>query len=253
MTLPTSGIIENYIQRVTEFSQSAQRLPTAAELEKIATDLGIDPEEIQAAQREAQAHYTRAQGYLRLRHWEDAITELQDAVALNPANSEMLLALAQAHLGRWRLSHRREDAEELRLRARQCLALDPNSDPALELLGLFSKLRQRRRQGFWALVLFVGAVLTGGLGYLLIQGRLPYVLQSRAELEQLERRLEGETRRLREDQSRLQEEILARQRAEDAALNLRLIQLQNRLQSLEKELETLKKPEPSPSPAPPQG
>ena len=51
MTSSSNSFIENYIQRVTELSQSSQRIPSVAELEKVATDLGISAEEIEAAQK----------------------------------------------------------------------------------------------------------------------------------------------------------------------------------------------------------
>ncbi|MBE9197203.1 hypothetical protein IQ219_18265, partial [Synechocystis sp. LEGE 06083] len=84
MALVHSGVIENYIQRVTELSQSTQRIPTSAELEAIAGELGIEPEEIKAAQKQATDHFTRAQGYMRLGYWDDAIAELDYAIAFNP-------------------------------------------------------------------------------------------------------------------------------------------------------------------------
>ncbi|XTZ13119.1 MAG: hypothetical protein ACP8RL_05425 [cyanobacterium endosymbiont of Rhopalodia inflata] len=42
-----SNVIENYIQRVTELSQSSQRIPTMGEVAKIAAELGIEPDEIE--------------------------------------------------------------------------------------------------------------------------------------------------------------------------------------------------------------
>jgi DNA-directed RNA polymerase specialized sigma subunit len=72
----SNNVIDNYIQRVTEWSQSSQRIPTTEELENIAAELGIEAEEIQAAQKQSHDHYIRAQGYMRLKHWDDAIAGL---------------------------------------------------------------------------------------------------------------------------------------------------------------------------------
>ena len=82
MSFLPSGVIDNYIQRVTELSQSTNRIPTNDELEKIAADLEIGPEEIQLTQKQSQDHYVRDQGYSRLKYWDDAIEELQEAIAL---------------------------------------------------------------------------------------------------------------------------------------------------------------------------
>lgn len=40
-----SSVIENYIQRATELSQSSQHIPTMGEVVKIAAELSIKPDE----------------------------------------------------------------------------------------------------------------------------------------------------------------------------------------------------------------
>jgi tetratricopeptide (TPR) repeat protein len=244
MTLVPNHVIETYIQRVTELSQSAQRLPTATELERIATELGIGPAEIQAAQKQAQDHYTRAQGYLKLKYWQDAIGELQEAIAFNPSQPDLLIALGQAHLGRWQQRHQPEDREQLHLCVRQCLALQPDSQEALNLLAALQQALQRRQHRRWQFGLFFSAVFLGGLGMIAAQGGLPWMVQEREALEQ-KRQQEILNLRIRQDnlsrdlyQLRQGQQQLIEQQRRQAQ------QLTDRLEKLEQELKKQKQTPP---------
>ena len=238
MTSLSNSFIENYIQRVTELSQSPQRIPSAAELEKVAADLGISPNEIEEAQKKSQAHLTRAQGYMRLKHWDDAIEELQEAVTLCPSNEHLLLSLATAHLGRWYQRHRRDDVENVRLRVRECLSIQPDSQEALELLAKLDKARQWRRNFLIGLVIGLGGLLTTS-GLLFTR---PESLTSswgtfwhrESQLEQLEQRLLGEIQALRQEQEQLRKEVLFSQTKEKQRYHNVLSQLQENLRRLEK-------------------
>jgi tetratricopeptide (TPR) repeat protein len=238
MTSLSNRVIENYIQRVTELSQSPQRIPSAAELEKVAADLGISPDEIEEAQKQSLAHLTRAQGYMRLKHWDDAIEELTEAVALCPSNEDLLLSLAAAHLGRWYQRHRRDDVENVRLRVKECLSIQPDSEEALNLLAKLDKARQ------WHRTILVGWVI--GLGSFLTTISLLWlrpeslvsswaVLWHRSDqLEQLEQRLLGEIQALRQEQEQLRKEVLSSQTTENQRYHNGLGQLHERLKRLEK-------------------
>ena len=241
MSFLPSGVIDNYIQRVTELSQSTNRIPTNEELEKIASDLGIGPEEIQFAQKQSQDHFIRAQGYARLKYWDEAIEELQEAIAFNPANVEMLLSLAQAYLGRWHLKHQRADEEQIRLRVRQCLMVQPDSEDALNLLMALTKSRQRRQQWLMGLGLFVGAAIAGVAGMIFWQGGLPYVLQKRDKIEVIEKQLNGEIATLKQSQDDLKKEISILGNNLNQDNQQKFNQLQLRIDQLEKSLQELQK------------
>ncbi len=238
MTSLSNSFIENYIQRVTELSQSPQRIPSAAELEKVAAELGISPDEIEEAQKKSQAHLTRAQGYMRLKHWDDAIEELIEAVALCPSNSDLLLSLANAHLGRWAQRHRRDDVENVRLRVRECLSIQPDSEEALNLLANLDKARQWRRTLLIGLVIGLGSFLTTSS---LLFARPESLTDSWAvlwhresQLEQLEQRLLGEIQVLRQEQEQLRKFVLSSQTTEKQSYHNALAQLHEHLKRLEK-------------------
>ncbi|MEB3310585.1 MAG: hypothetical protein VKJ02_10155 [Snowella sp.] len=251
MSFLPSGVIDNYIQRVTELSQSTNRIPSAEELEKIATDLGIGPEELQLAQKQAQDHFVRAQGYAGLKYWDDAIEELQEAIAFNPGNVDMLLALSQAHLGRWQLKHQREDEEQVKLRVRQCLMVQPDSQAALNVLNNLTQWKIRRKQGLIGLALFTGAAIAGVLGVLFWQGGLPYVIQKRDRIEAIEKQFNGEILTLKQTQEQLKKDIAALENRQSQSNQEQFNRLQSQINQLEQALQRLQQqstisPQPSP-------
>ncbi len=240
-TSVSNNVIDNYIQRVTEWSQSSQRIPTTEELENIAAELGIEPEEIQAAQKQSHDHYVRAQGYMRLKHWDDAIAELQEAVAFNPSNLDMLVSLAEAHMGRWQTYHRREDEENIRLRIRQCLVIKPDCDDALNLLARLSNTLKWRNRILTAIGVGLGGVCVGIGGVLLLGDTPPFWFQRESQLEQLEQNVTQELNRLQRQQEALKAEIMATQRQSDQRGQTNLSILQSRINQLETEVNRLQR------------
>lgn len=253
MSLITSSAIETYIQRVTELSQSSKRIPTPTELEKIVTDLGITPEEIAKAEQESQDHYTRAQGYLRLKYWDDAILELQEAIAFNPSSAAMMLASAQAYFGRWQQHHKKEDVAQFHWQVKQCLEIQPDCEGALNLLEKFQKMRQQYRQRFIYGGVFFGAVILGIIGVLFSQQQLPYVLQKQSDLALLQQEIKAlrqEQLNLREDLNSLQENQAAKSQRDIELLKLKIRNLEKSLQELQKNLSLITIPVFPPSPSP---
>ncbi len=251
MSFLPSGVIDNYIQRVTELSQSTNRIPSPEELEKIAIDLGIGPEEIQLAQKQSQDHYVRAQGFIGLKYWDDAIEELQEGIAFNPGNLDMLLALSQAHLGRWQLKHQREDEDQVKLRVRQCLMVKPDSQEALNILNILTQRKVRRKQWLIGLGLFTGAAIAGVLGVLFWQGGLPYVIQKRDKIEAIEKQFNQEISTLKKNQEQLKQDIATLENRQFQSNQEQFNRLQSQINQLEQALQRLQQqntipPQPSP-------
>ena len=244
-----NSVIDNYIQRVTQLSQSHQRIPTTKELEKIAAELGITAEEIQAAQQESQNHFVRSQGYMRLRRWDDAINELQEAVVFNPSNLDMLLALARAYLGRWREKHLRSDEENIRFRIRQCLEIKPDTEEALNLLFQLDRSLKIRE-----LIVFATVVISAGsfLGIILslppitqkirnlwqYESRIEALYESRVEA--LEKQFNQKLQKIKEEQKQKQFDFQREQDRYNRIYLQKINQLETDIERLEKELELLK-------------
>ncbi len=233
--------IENYIQRVTQLTQSGEKIPTNEELEKIVTHLGISSEEIKTAQKQSQAHFTRAQGYFKLKHWDDAIAELQEAIALNPSNLEILNLLANAHLGRWYAQHHRDDEAEMRRRIKQCLEIKPDAQESLTLLAKLDVAIQKhqRRQVFGRALIsvFIGSLV----GFFWLNDISFNFLSHRdAKLEDIKSEIRTEIEHLRKEQANLLKQFINTE-AETKQLNQENIaKAEQRIEQLEKQAKALK-------------
>ena len=174
---------------------------------------------------------------MRLKHWDDAIEELQAAVALCPSQEDLLLSLATAHLGRWHQRHRREDVANVRLRVKECLSLKPDSEEALQLLAKLERACQWHRNLLVGLILGLGSFLT--TSSLVLFGPKSLIdswgsfWPRQSQLEQLEQQLWREIEVLRQEQEQLREEVWSSQRREKQLAREGLTQLNQRLKRLE--------------------
>lgn len=135
--------VDRYVQRVLALRDEQTAEATAEELRAIALEIGLDEDDLAAVERSAADHFTRGEAYLEHERYADAITELEDAVALEPRRIEWLHALACAHAGRWRetgeVTHRNR-AEAL---ARRCLELDPRHSASIAVLDALDAAPER--------------------------------------------------------------------------------------------------------------
>ncbi|BBA78790.1 hypothetical protein RGRSB_0171 [cyanobacterium endosymbiont of Rhopalodia gibberula] len=237
----SSSVIENYIQRVTELSQSSQRIPTMGEVEKIATELGIEPDEIEAAQKQSHDHYVRAQGYMRLKHWDDAILELQEAVAFNPSNLEMLISLASSHMGRWQEKHYHKDENNIRFRIRQCLVIKPDCEEALNLLERFSKAFKWRKQTSIGIIVGLGGLVLGVSSFFWLSDTLPNLREKTSKLQQLERVVFRDLNELQKEQAVFKAEIFTLRKRNDRRYQADVSKLHSRMNQLERQLATMQR------------
>ncbi|MGP0128829.1 MAG: tetratricopeptide repeat protein [cyanobacterium endosymbiont of Rhopalodia musculus] len=237
----SSSVIENYIQRVTELSQSSQRIPTMGEVEKIAAELGIEPDEIEAAQKQSHDHYVRAQGYMRLKHWDDAILELQEAVAFNPSNLEMLISLAGSYMGRWQEKHYHEDENNIRFRIRQCLVIKPDCEEALNLLEQFSKALKWRKQILIGIIVGLGGLGLGVSSFFWLSDTFPTLWKKKSKLQQLERVVFRDINELQKEQAVFKAEIFTLHKHNDQRYQADVSELHSRMNQLERQLATIQR------------
>ncbi|WP_267383374.1 tetratricopeptide repeat protein [Cyanobacterium sp. uoEpiScrs1] len=237
----SSSVIENYIQRVTELSQSSQRIPTTGEVEKIAAELGIEPDEIEAAQKQSHDHYVRAQGYMSLKHWDDAILELQEAVVFNPSNLEMLISLAGSYIGRWQEKHSYEDENNVRFRIRQCLVIKPDCKEALNLLEQFSKDLKLRKRISIGIIVSLGGLLLGISSFFWLSGTLSSLWEKKSRLQQLERIVIRDMNKLQKEQTIFKEKIVTLQKRNKQRYQTDVSQLHSRINRLERQLATMQR------------
>ncbi|WP_088894795.1 IMS domain-containing protein [Leptolyngbya ohadii] len=170
MATNSDQAIKDYIRRVTELSQSKNTFLTQQDLEKLAIELGMSSHEVELAQNEARKYSIRAEGYLKYRKWDEAISELEQANTLNPANILILHHLATAYAGRWKKTKNRQDEQKVRGLIKQCLELQPDHIASLKLLNQVDRKLAwwKWKRNFLLLTGFLSLSLVGGLGSILV-------------------------------------------------------------------------------------
>ena len=127
-------ILTTYLQRVLALKDERRTLPSPEELREIARELGLSETDLAAVEQAAEDHFLRGQGFLERRRWDDAIVELEEAVAVSPRSVERRHALAAAHAGKWQESHEASSRDRAEKLARECLELDPRHGESFEVL-----------------------------------------------------------------------------------------------------------------------
>ncbi|AFZ47492.1 hypothetical protein Cyast_1531 [Cyanobacterium stanieri PCC 7202] len=228
--------VEDYIERVTQFCQSGRKIPSPEELEKIVSEVGISPEEISLAQKQSQANFARAKGYFSLGHWDDAINELEEGLAFDPYNIEMIHFLISSYLGRWRETHQADDEQKIRMRIRQCLEIKPDDKESLQLLGQLHKSIKNRQIIHLSLGLF--GILSIGtiIGLFALNNISLNIFNNRNEqIENVEQGLRDEIRRTQSNNIRRTEDI-----AQKVSNNENMIRsFNNRIRELEQKNQRL--------------
>jgi len=236
--------IENYIQRVTELSQLGQKIPTDEELNKIVTELGITEAEIASAKKQSEDHFTRARGYCDLRHWDEAIAELQEAVSFNPLNLDMLHLLASSHLGRWHEKHQKQDIQQLQMRVKQCLEIQPSHEESLNLLAKLDRAIRQRQYQHIAIASLLSIITGSILGYFWLNNLSFNPFSKRnVELENLRTELNQEIIKLKEEQQFLLNKIAQEEQENQTEIdqvNNQVRNLQTHIQNLNQQNELLK-------------
>ncbi len=93
-----SKILEDYVVKMLEVQQQQFEKPLSLEeLKEIAESVGMSESEWQLSQELMQEHLEIGQGHLKNGNWQDAIKELEQAVAINPFHEEGLYGLAKSH------------------------------------------------------------------------------------------------------------------------------------------------------------
>ncbi|MGY6530872.1 MAG: hypothetical protein ACXITR_13190 [Cyanobacterium sp.] len=233
----SDNTIEDYIQRVTELCQSGRKIPSSDELRKIVSEVGISPEEISLAQTQSQANFARAKGYFGLRHWDDAINELEEGLAFDPYNIEMIHCLISSYLGRWRQDHNPEDEQNIRKRIRQCLEIKPDDEESLQSLSKLTQSIKNRQLIHFGIGLF-GILSLGTIMGLFTLNSISLNLfnnDSEERIENLDQNLRNEIRYLERTNIRRMGELEQQTRNQERIIN----SFSNKIRELEQKNQKL--------------
>lgn len=128
-------MLKAYLERVIALREQKSNALSERDLREIAGEIGLSDEDLLAADRAAQDHCIRGENYLKHGRHDDAIRELQDAVALAPGWLAYKSLLAQAFFERWRRLNREPDRHAAAQLARECIAIDADHAQAYQLLN----------------------------------------------------------------------------------------------------------------------
>lgn len=152
-------IIQTYIERISNLEEKPRGL-TEEELQEIALEIGITPEELAKAQELSRLHAQRGERFLAHGHPEDAARAFEEALILRPGNESLRLQLGQCYLARYNTTIVGDKADLERAEAlfRGLIENNPRLDAAY--LGLSAVQKARKEEGSSGGLLYAAA---GGL------------------------------------------------------------------------------------------
>ncbi len=127
-------ILMQYLSKVGELQKNRSNALPADELKSIAQELGLSPEDLQAAEQSAKDHLARGKGFAKHGLLDDALKELGNALALSPYDHETMLLVADTHLKRWHKKRNPADKNEADRLAREVLKDAPGDERAFDIL-----------------------------------------------------------------------------------------------------------------------
>ena len=161
-------LVKTYIGRILSLQQQKKDQLQQAELKDVARELGLSESEIAEVEKEASDHFERGQGFVRYARWDDAITELKEALSFSPLRVDVLHELASAYQSRYKEKQQKADREEARRLAKQTLELNPKHEPSFALLNALDQKPAASSTSSLGSALFLGLAIVpiiAGLGY----------------------------------------------------------------------------------------
>jgi len=190
-----SKIIEDYVAKMLEVQKEQFEKPLSLkELKEIAFSVGMSESEWQASQQVMEQHLRTGKGHVRNKNWLDAVTELKQAVAINPYHEDALYNLALSYHELYRKSGTELYKKEAKSAADRVLKnQDSKMDAAsIALLNEIRNTETDHKNKRNRVLMIIGGVIIGVfLIFLLLFWGASASVGSRAnELEQLQVKVE---------------------------------------------------------------
>ena len=145
--------LEAFIQKILALQDEPKGPETLSpeECKALALEMGMTEAEWAKLQNEAKDHLKRGRGFLQYQNWNDAVTELRQAMAIQPYSLDVLNDLALAHEKRWKEAGKAEDKDQALKLARRCLQIQPEHQPSLKRISDLQKppAKQKKSQWIW--------------------------------------------------------------------------------------------------------
>ena len=158
-------IIETYVQRLLAWEAPL----TPETLTSLATEVGLSEADIQAVERQAQAHLARGRNYLSVDCLDDAIAELTQATTLSPLSLDVIHALSEAYSQRYQAKKSSKDKAKSIALAKRAMEIQPSDQKAAAMIkSLESQPSWLNPQqvGANVLKLVIAASVISGVGFL---------------------------------------------------------------------------------------
>lgn len=92
-------LLESYVRKIMDLQYERPKEPLKeAELKQIAMEMGLTEADWAESQKQGTMHESRGAKYASSGNWEDAVTEYESAVAINPSKVDTVFGLAEAYL-----------------------------------------------------------------------------------------------------------------------------------------------------------
>ncbi len=129
---------EQFFEKALAIQAQRQEKLTESEKKEIALQLGFSEADWQAVLDSFKSHLDRGTEFLKRHNYEKAITELEDALIIQPGHAETLAALAQAYLGEFQHKKRKNFKEKALQYAQECLLYSPKNQEAHQVIDYFN-------------------------------------------------------------------------------------------------------------------
>lgn len=139
MSKPQKIHIE-YVNKVLRLKEDDQHpLITDEAVRSRALELMISEEEWDELVKEFREFSNRGQNHLRHNNYEDALEEFQNALLLNPNDTNVLYLCADANYGLWKEKQRNSSKVTAIEFAEKCLEMYPSHDGAANIISLLKR------------------------------------------------------------------------------------------------------------------
>lgn len=166
-------VLQTYLARLLDLQDQRDTFLEKADLDAAAKELGMTEDDLARIKALVAAHRQRGEGYARNNRWNEAVEEYRQAVALDPFDAPLTLALADAYRARWEKTSAADDRTEAARYARRAVELDPENQTAYRLLDALDRRlaapapteakRQLSMVMLFAMVLFLALAVASGL------------------------------------------------------------------------------------------
>ena len=164
-----SADLDNFLRKALGVQLAdPEKLLSEEKLKEIARNAGLTEEDWENLCETLKGHLAKGRNFLKFANHTDAITELEQAVAIAPYRADVLVDCGKAHFGRWKETGNRLARDRAETLFRKSLEIAPDNADAAEQLSLLKQTkpasRIRRKMAAMAAVLLLAGGVSAWVG-----------------------------------------------------------------------------------------